>query len=106
MQFFIGYTKVRNKPTGATGNCVGNGTFTAINILPFELLTDDRALKPLLERKRPTKKYSAKSTKWLNRLPHFDIENFFAGRHFGLTSYLSKNPVFDQDLPGTYEQKT
>ena len=105
MQFFFSYTKVRNKPTGAIGNCFANGTFTAINILPFEFLTHDRALKPLIEIKRPNKTYCAKSTKWVNRLPYFDIENFFAGRHFGLTSYLSKNPVFGQDLSGTYEKK-
>ena len=61
---------------------------------PIELLTDHQALEPLIKRNRSNKTYSAKLTRWLNRLAHFDINiKHNAGKHFTLTDYLSKNPV-------------
>ena len=40
---------------------------------PIELLTDHQALEPLIKRKRSNKTYSARLTRWLDRLAHFDI---------------------------------
>ena len=37
------------------------------------LLTDHQALQPLLKRNRAHKQYSARLTRWLDRLSHFDV---------------------------------
>ena len=59
-----------------------------------KLLTDHKALEPLLKRNRSNKIYSARLTRWLDRLSHFDIKiNHIAGKHLALTDYLSRNPV-------------
>ena len=61
---------------------------------PIELLTDHQALEPLIKRNRSNKTYSARLTRWLDRLAHFDINiKHIAGKHLMLTDYLSKNPV-------------
>ena len=41
---------------------------------PIELLTDHQALEPLIKRNRSNKTYSARVTRWLDRLAHFDIQ--------------------------------
>ena len=61
---------------------------------PIELLTDHQALEPLIKRNRSNKTYSARLTRWLDRLAHFDINiKHVAGKHLTLTDYLSRNPV-------------
>ena len=61
---------------------------------PIELLTDHQALKPLTKRNRSNKTYSARLTRWLDRLAHFDINiKHIAGKHLKLTDYLSRNPI-------------
>ena len=58
---------------------------------PIELSTDYQALEPLRKRNRSNKTYSARLTKWLDRLAHFDINiKHNAGKHLALTDYLSK----------------
>ena len=48
---------------------------------PIELLTDHQALEPLIKRNRSNKTYSARLTRWLDRLRHFDIQiKYVAGR--------------------------
>ena len=37
------------------------------------LYTDHQALEPLIKRNRSNKQYSARLTRWLDRLTHFDI---------------------------------
>ena len=37
------------------------------------LYTDHQALEPLVKRKRSNKQYSARLTRWLDRLAHFDL---------------------------------
>ena len=61
---------------------------------PIELLTDHQAMEPLIKRNRSNKTYSARLTRWLDRLAHFDINiKHIAGKHLTLTDYLSRNPV-------------
>ena len=61
---------------------------------PIELLTDHQALEPLIKRNRTNKTYSARLTRWLDRLAHFDINiKHIAGKHLALTDYLSRNPI-------------
>ena len=61
---------------------------------PIELLTNHQALEPIIERNRSNKMYSARLTKWLDRLAHFDIQmKHVAGKHLKLTDYLSRIPI-------------
>ena len=58
------------------------------------LLTDNQALQPLLKRSRAHKQYSARLTRWLDRLSHFDVNvQYTAGRNIPLTEYLSRHPI-------------
>ena len=46
------------------------------------LLTDHQALQPLLKRNRAQKQYSARLTRWLDRLSHFDVNvQYTAGKN-------------------------
>ena len=58
------------------------------------LLTDHQALQPLLKRNRANKQYSARLTRWLYRLSHFDVNvQNTAGKNIPLTDYLSRHPI-------------
>ena len=58
------------------------------------LYTDHQALEPLIKRNRCNKHYSARLTRWLDRLTHFDISiQHIAGSNLKFTDYLSRNPV-------------
>ena len=58
------------------------------------LLTDHQALQPLLKRNRAHKKYSARLTRWFDRLSHFDVNvQYTAGKKIPLTDYLSRHPI-------------
>ena len=58
------------------------------------LYTDDQGLEPLIKRNRSNKQYSARLTRWLDRLTHFDISiQHIAGSNLKFTNYLSRNPV-------------
>ena len=49
------------------------------------LLTDHQALQPLLKKNRAHKQYSARLTRWLDRLSHFDVNiQYTAGKTFHL----------------------
>ena len=57
------------------------------------LLTDHQALQPLL-RTRAHKQYSARLTRWLDRLSHFDVNvQYTAGKNIPLTDYLIRHPI-------------
>ena len=61
------------------------------------LYTVHQALEPLIKRNRCNKKYSARLTRWLDRLTHFDISiQHIAGSNLKFTDYLSRNPVGEQ----------
>ena len=61
---------------------------------PIDLLTDHQALEPLIKRDRSNKTYSAKLTRWLDRVAHFVLNiKHIAGKHLALTDYLSRNPI-------------
>ena len=84
--------KVRDKRTEVISSSMGTGTFSSVYIYgkPIELLTDHQALETLIKRNRSNKTYSARLTRWLDRLAHFDINiKHVAGRHLTLTDYLS-----------------
>ena len=58
------------------------------------LQTDHQALVPLIKRNRSNKQYSARSTRWLDRLTHFDIAiRRIADSNLKITDYLSRNRV-------------
>ena len=73
---------------------------------PIKLLTDHQALEPLLKRNRSNKTYSARLTRWLDRLAHFDINiNHIAGNHLALTDYLRRNPVMNANSDDIYDEE-
>ena len=58
------------------------------------MLTDHRALQPLLKKNRAHKQYSARLTRWLDRLSLFDVNvQYTAGKNIPLTDYLSCHPI-------------
>ena len=58
------------------------------------LYTDHQALEPLIKRNRSNKQYSARLTRWLDRLAQFDIAiQNIAGSNLNFTDYHSRNPV-------------
>ena len=73
---------------------------------PIKLLTDHQALDPLIKRNRSNKTYSARLTRWLDRLAHFTINvNHIAGKHLALTDYLSRNPNAPPQQDEAYEEE-
>ena len=70
----------------------------------IKLLTDHQALEPLIKRNRSKKTYSAKLTRWLDRLAHFSINvSHLAGKHLALTDYLSRNPTAPPQADDAYD---
>ena len=58
------------------------------------LLTDHQALQPLLKRNRAHKQYSARLTRRLDRLRHFDVNlQYTTGENIPLTDYFSRHPI-------------
>ena len=65
----------------------------------LNLLTDHQALQPLLKRNRAHKQYSARLTRWLDRLSHFDVNvQYTAGKNIPLTDDLSRHPILRVDI--------
>ena len=70
------------------------------------LYTDHQALEPLIKRKRSNKQYSARLTRWLDRLTHFDIAiQHIAGSSLKFTDYLITNPVGGAMLEENYDEE-
>ena len=70
------------------------------------LYTDHQALEPLIKRNRCNKQYSARLTRWLDRLAHFDISiQHIAGSNLKFTDYLSRNPVEGATTENTYDEQ-
>ena len=65
-----------------------------VNDKKVNLVTDHQALQPLLKRNRAHKQYSARLTRWLGRLSHFDVNvQYTAGKNVPLTDYLIRHPI-------------
>ena len=63
------------------------------------LLTDHQALQSLLKKNRAHKQYSARLTRWLDRLSNFDvIVQNTTGKNIPLTDYLSRHPIVPTEL--------
>ena len=70
------------------------------------LYTDNQALEPLIKRNRCNKQYSARLTRWLDQLTHFDISiQHIAGSNLKFTDYLSRNPVEGAAPEENYEEE-
>ena len=70
------------------------------------LYTDHQALEPLIKQNRSNHQYSARLTRWLDRLAHFDIAvQHIAGRNLKFTNYLSRNPVEGASTESKYDEE-
>ena len=59
-----------------------------------DLYTDHQALEPLIKRNCCNEQYSARLTRWLDRLTHFDISiQHIAVSNLKFTDYLSRSPL-------------
>ena len=78
---------------------MGARTFQIVHYgKPIKILTYHEALEPLMKKNRSNKTYSARLTRWLDRLAHFDINiNHIAGKHLALTDYLSRHPIHEAE---------
>ena len=73
---------------------------------PIKLLTDHQALEPLIKRNRSNKTYSARLTRWPDRLAHFTINvSHIAGKHLAFTDYLSRNPSAPPQADDVYDEE-
>ena len=73
---------------------------------PIELLTGHQALEPLIKRNKSNKTYSARLTRWLDRLAHFDNKiKHIAGKHLALTDYLSRHPISKPEPIENYNEE-
>ena len=72
----------------------------------IHLYTDHQALESLIKRNRSNKQYSARITRWLDRLTHFDISiQHIAGNDLKFTNYLSRNPVGGATPGESYDEE-
>ena len=70
------------------------------------LYTDHQALEPLIKRNRCNRQYSARLTRWLDRLAHFDIAiQHIAGSNLKFTDFLSRNPVENASNEEVYDEQ-
>ena len=63
-------------------------------------------MEPLLKRKKTNKQYSARLTRWLDRLNHFDISlKHTAGKEIKSTDFISRNPTETVEPQENYEEE-
>ena len=73
---------------------------------PVKLYSDHSALEPLLRRNRANKTYSARLTRWIDRIAHFDVSvNHIAGEEIKLTDYLSRHPTYEAETETNYDEE-
>ena len=71
-----------------------------------QLFSDHQALEPLLKRNKVNKQYSARLTRWLDRLNHFDISlKYTAGKEIKFTDFISRNPTEIAEQEENYEKE-
>ena len=70
------------------------------------LYTDHQALELIIKRNRCNKQHSARLTRWLDRLTHFDISiQHISGSNLKFTDYLSRNLVGGATPEANYEEE-
>ena len=70
------------------------------------LYTDHQALEPLIKQNRCNKQYSARLTRWLDRLAHLDNSiQHTAGSNPKFTNFLSRNPVEGATTENMYDEQ-
>ena len=70
------------------------------------LYTDHQALEPLIKRNRCNRQYSARLTRWLDRLAHFDIAiQHIAGSNLKFTDFLSRNLAEKASNEDVYDEQ-
>ena len=70
-----------------------------------QLFSDHQALEPLLKRNKTNKRYSARLTRLLDRLNHFDIcSKHTAGKEIKFTDFISRNPIENPEPEENYEE--
>ena len=63
-------------------------------------------MEPLLKRNKTNKQYSARLTRWLDRLNHFDISlKHTAGKEIKFTDFISRNPTETVEPEENYEEE-
>ena len=71
-----------------------------------QLFSDRQALEPLLKKNKSNKQYSARLTRWLNRLNHFDITlKYTAGKEIKFTAFIRRNPTEIAEPEKNYEEE-
>ena len=72
----------------------------------IQLFSDHQALEPLLKRNKTNKQYSARLTRWLDRLNHFDITfKHTDGKEIKFTDFVSRNPTKNPEPEENYEEE-
>ena len=70
------------------------------------VFSDHQALEHFLKRNKMNKQYSARLTRWLDRLNHFDIcLKHTAGKELKFTDFISRNPTENTELEENYEEE-
>ena len=60
----------------------------------------------MIKRNRCNRQYSARLTRWLDRLAHFDIAiQHFAGSNLKVTDVLSRNPIENASNEDVYDEQ-
>ena len=72
------------------------------------LKTVHQALQEVLRKNRAHEQYSARLTRWIDRLSHFDVSvQYCAGKHMNLTNFLpNRNPVLIQNQKANTKKNT
>ena len=71
-----------------------------------QLFSDHQALEPLLKKNKTNKQYSARLTRWLDRINHFDISlKHTAGKEIKFTDFISSNPTETAEPEENYEEE-
>ena len=74
--------------------------------VPIHQSPNHQALESLIKRNRCNKQYSARLTRWLDRLAHFDISvQHIAGSNLKFTDFLSRNPVEGATTENMYDEQ-
>ena len=70
-----------------------------------QLFSDHQALEPLLKKNKSNKQYSARLTRWLDRLNHFDITlKYTGGKEIKFTDFICRNPTETAEPEENYEE--
>ena len=72
----------------------------------IQLFSDHQALEPLLKRNKTNKQFSARLTRWPDRLNHSDISlKHTAGKEIKVTDFVSRNPTEKPEPEENYKEE-